>query len=262
MIFFCKSRHGLPPETTKIYFKPTKLYQAKSKTTSTKFWTVCQAYQKPLDPKDGFLVDGNQLNELLYKYGMGSNYKSSCNGNIVNFTDDPNFDLNMYTFLKRQVSVNKNDFQSYKDLYDFLYKYIYLNKYKTIIYGGLIDECIKILDQIIKKFCKTEGVNKFTCMRNTMLKNYYRQVYYFLLIINGDLEKFFNIIKLTGDWVDLGGFSSFSYLNEPPLNKTLFDREEVFEELVGIGYNVLSRNLLIVFTHLNNKKGIKKVLIN
>lgn len=32
-----------------------------AKTTSTKFWTVCQAYQKPLDPKDGFLVDGNQL---------------------------------------------------------------------------------------------------------------------------------------------------------------------------------------------------------
>ena len=31
------------------------------KTTSTKFWTVCQAYKKPLDPKDGFLVDGNQL---------------------------------------------------------------------------------------------------------------------------------------------------------------------------------------------------------
>lgn len=32
-----------------------------AKTTSTKFWTVCQAYQKPLDPKDGFLVDGNEL---------------------------------------------------------------------------------------------------------------------------------------------------------------------------------------------------------
>jgi hypothetical protein len=31
------------------------------KTTSTKFWTVCQAYKKPLDPKDGFLIDGNQL---------------------------------------------------------------------------------------------------------------------------------------------------------------------------------------------------------
>lgn len=32
-----------------------------AKTTSTKFWTVCQAYQKPLDPKDGFLIDGNQI---------------------------------------------------------------------------------------------------------------------------------------------------------------------------------------------------------
>lgn len=36
--------------------------QAITKTTSTKFWTVCQVYQKPLDPKDGFLVDGNLLN--------------------------------------------------------------------------------------------------------------------------------------------------------------------------------------------------------
>jgi hypothetical protein len=32
-----------------------------AKTTSTKFWTVCQAYQQPLDPKDGFLLDGNLL---------------------------------------------------------------------------------------------------------------------------------------------------------------------------------------------------------
>jgi len=31
------------------------------KTTSTKFWTVCQAYRTPLDPIDGFLIDGNQL---------------------------------------------------------------------------------------------------------------------------------------------------------------------------------------------------------
>lgn len=32
-----------------------------AKTTSSKFWTICQAYERPLDPKDGFLVDGNQL---------------------------------------------------------------------------------------------------------------------------------------------------------------------------------------------------------
>jgi hypothetical protein len=31
-----------------------------NKATSTKFWTVCQAYKLPLDPKDGFLIDGNQ----------------------------------------------------------------------------------------------------------------------------------------------------------------------------------------------------------
>lgn len=35
--------------------------KAIAKATSTKFWTVCQAYQKPLDPKDGFLIDGNQF---------------------------------------------------------------------------------------------------------------------------------------------------------------------------------------------------------
>lgn len=31
------------------------------KTTSTKFWTICQAYKRPLDPKDGFLLDGNLI---------------------------------------------------------------------------------------------------------------------------------------------------------------------------------------------------------
>jgi len=45
-------------------FNLTKLKEASpiNKTTSTKFWTICQVYQKPLDPKDGFLVDGNLLN--------------------------------------------------------------------------------------------------------------------------------------------------------------------------------------------------------
>lgn len=39
-----------------------------NKTTSTKFWTICQVYKKPLDPKDGFLVDGNLLNWQDKKY--------------------------------------------------------------------------------------------------------------------------------------------------------------------------------------------------
>jgi hypothetical protein len=38
--------------------------QAIEKTTSTKFWTICQAYKRPLDPKDGFLLDGN----LIYSW--------------------------------------------------------------------------------------------------------------------------------------------------------------------------------------------------
>lgn len=41
--------------------------EAIPKTTSTKFWTVCQVYQKPLDPKDGFLIDGNQFIPLQDK---------------------------------------------------------------------------------------------------------------------------------------------------------------------------------------------------
>jgi len=45
-------------------FAFSKLNVAKQidKTTSTKYWTICQVYQKPLDPKDGFLVDGYLLN--------------------------------------------------------------------------------------------------------------------------------------------------------------------------------------------------------
>jgi hypothetical protein len=31
------------------------------KTTSTKFWTICEVYKLPLDPRDGFLIDGNQI---------------------------------------------------------------------------------------------------------------------------------------------------------------------------------------------------------
>lgn len=45
----------------KFKLKEIQVAEPIAKTTSTKFWTVCQAYLKPLDPKDGFLVDGNQL---------------------------------------------------------------------------------------------------------------------------------------------------------------------------------------------------------
>lgn len=47
--------------TEKFNLKKLVAAEAIPKATSTKFWTVCQAYQKPLDPKDGFLIDGNQL---------------------------------------------------------------------------------------------------------------------------------------------------------------------------------------------------------
>lgn len=48
-------------ELLKEKFKLNNLIEAQpiAKTTSTKFWTICQAYQQPLDPKDGFLLDGN-----------------------------------------------------------------------------------------------------------------------------------------------------------------------------------------------------------
>jgi len=51
-------------------FNLTKLKEASpiDKTTSTKFWTICQVYQKPIDPKDGFLVDGYLLNWQDKKY--------------------------------------------------------------------------------------------------------------------------------------------------------------------------------------------------
>lgn len=45
----------------KFDFKNIQAAVPIAKTTSTKFWTVCQAYEKPLDPKDGFLIDGNEL---------------------------------------------------------------------------------------------------------------------------------------------------------------------------------------------------------
>lgn len=44
-------------------FELTNLVEAQQidKTTSSKFWTVCQAYKLPLDPKDGFLLDGSLM---------------------------------------------------------------------------------------------------------------------------------------------------------------------------------------------------------
>ena len=44
-------------------FSFEKLIEARQipKTTSTKFWTICQGNNLPLDPKDGFLIDGNQI---------------------------------------------------------------------------------------------------------------------------------------------------------------------------------------------------------
>lgn len=44
-------------------FNFERLIEAKQipKTTSTKFWTICQGNNLPLDPQDGFLIDGNQI---------------------------------------------------------------------------------------------------------------------------------------------------------------------------------------------------------
>jgi len=56
------------------------------KATSTKFWTICQAFKTPLDPKDGFLIDGLQkyswqdkkylsLESLLERESFGKGFR-------------------------------------------------------------------------------------------------------------------------------------------------------------------------------------------
>ena len=45
----------------KFNFKKLIIAKQIPKTTSTKFWTICQGNNLPLDPKDGFLIDGNQI---------------------------------------------------------------------------------------------------------------------------------------------------------------------------------------------------------
>lgn len=95
------------------------------------------------------LIDGDALNQLIQTYFAAN--ESLPLHDKINFTELESFQKEKYHYLKMLVDTNRGSLDAHIDLFNFLYKYI-LNKDITIMYSGLIDECVRLCEDIIKKF--------------------------------------------------------------------------------------------------------------
>lgn len=195
------------------------------------------------------LINGDQLNDLLHKYELS--YKEDISIEKTHFSKCEKFDLNKYEYLKKLVDTNRKSFNAYNALFEFLYQNI-IDKKEDILYLGLIDECLFLAEEIVKRFGKSKN---YSYEIST-----YKQISICLLIIKGDINKAYEKICLENlnklSILHFGGrvFSPISY-------RFIFEnfQETCQETKTTLDYSVLLRNVLVIFVKLNFIQGVSSL---
>lgn len=134
------------------------------------------------DGKNIELINGDVLNELVYAF-LPQNKSYSVK---KDFRKSSEFETDKYGYLKHNLDTNKRDLQSYIDMFNFLHSYI-LDKQFDLMYTGLIDECISLSTEIIKRFGKN---NK----KGFAIKSIFTTMNGFLNMLQGNLDVSFETV--------------------------------------------------------------------
>ena len=134
------------------------------------------------------LIDGNSLNILLQKYfGEELLIKDDNVKFKTYFTNVESFDIDKYKYYKNWIETDKKNKDAYLKMFNFLYSYI-IAKNIEIMYSGLIEECIKLADDIIHRF------GKKTKEGNHIIKVFI-DILAFLYILTGKIDVSFELTK-------------------------------------------------------------------
>lgn len=136
------------------------------------------------------LVDGNELIKLIHNYfhNILINQHSIDN----HFTKIKEFEYNKYIYYKQRVDADQRNLDAYMDLFHLLYSYI-KSKNMDILYSGLVEECINLCEEIIRRF-GSKG------KKGIALKELFTTVKGNLFMLLGKIDNAFEIMQKSLDF--------------------------------------------------------------
>lgn len=201
------------------------------------------------DGKNIELIDGNGLNTLILKYFGNEIALASINENqTTHFTSISGFDNEIYSFLKNRIETDKRNEEAYFGLFTFLYSYI-ANKELEIMYSGLINECLHLSEEIMKRFGARGNIGKFT-------KEAFTEINSFLSALLGDIAQAFEITK----FANLQKIATYHFgpsFDPERWTDNLFSG--LTKETEGYFGTIFLRNFFVIYNYLEFSTGCKYV---
>jgi hypothetical protein len=193
------------------------------------------------------LIENDTLIKLLTKYNLNTGSNENNNHESKRFTDVVEFNNEKYSYLKSKVENNRTEKMYYENLRDFYHQYIISQNYEINI-NGLIDEYIKLNNEIIRRFCRKSA-------EKISEASLYKYTNAYLLILKGDI---FNALEI---YNDLGLLTPKGDINISPISyKTSVDIYDFTKELkVGDllkGEEIVWRNFIYILTKGDNSSPI------
>ncbi|MDB2105972.1 restriction endonuclease [Clostridium paraputrificum] len=200
------------------------------------------------------LIDYKGISSLLYEFNI-TLHPEKCNVEEVKFYDLENFNKQKYLFIKQKINENKNDKRYYVELQEFFHEYVTGNEF-TICKSGLLDEYIKINNEIIKRFYKKGKIAGLNAKAIKYINGY-------LYIFKGDITKsieIFNDLEFFKSTCDIN-YSEKEYVVHASGSKEKCVWSDSIwgdsiSERIGKSTNVIMKNLYLIFSYLNFKEGM------
>lgn len=204
------------------------------------------------------LIDYKGISSLLYEFNI-TLHPEKCNVNEVKFYDLENFNKQKYLFIKQKINENKNDKRYYVELQEFFQEYVTGNEF-TICKSGLLDEYIKINNEIIKRFYKKGKIAGLNAKAIKYINGY-------LYIFKGDITKsieIFNELEFFKSTCDIN-YSEKEYVVMGSLSDRYPKEDYVWSDSIfgyyilkriGKSINVIMKNLYLIFSYLNFEEGM------
>ncbi|ABI68307.1 restriction endonuclease [Syntrophomonas wolfei] len=207
------------------------------------------------DGKNIELIDGNILNNLINEYFSNTFITKNSITAKTHFTKAEGFELNKYIYYKQIVDTNKRSLDAYLDLFNFIYNYIE-SKNMKIMYSGLIEECILLCEEIIKRF----GVKG---KKGIVIKGLFSRIKGTLLMLLGQIDDAYEMIHKIMEFnkqnftYNLVGHYFYFYPEHYTYTAALESKEEYRSFILERGLLIHKTNMLNMLVYINDEYSSK-----
>lgn len=205
------------------------------------------------------LINGDTLKGLIEQHWKDSLTNETDAAESRYFTACEGFDLDKYNHYKHFVDTDQKNFEAYTKYFNFLYNYV-LDNNLMIMYSGLIDECLNVCDEIIKRFGSKGG-------KGVEIKSDFILLKGFLYMLLGKSDKAIEtiqaLIKFRGYRSELCFYPGYYRAEDSESDFEFATQLEFIDKVINSATH--DTNLLSILVLINDEyssKWLCKVLMN